>query len=238
VRWHEIAIRLTLIVSLFIAAIYGLNLWIAAPLGLIAVAATAELAIRPYATNGADRLLLACGGAVTVLILVGLGLNLMPWGLTRLTWDVAWAILSIGVLVWRRGLRSPVGPLSAGFRSIGFWLLPVSLIFVFAGVIALAGVQQWNRKPVLAFSLESITANTVVVKIDATSITDRYRIAAISTSLGAKRYLSGPFTIRSGGDGEHILERVQVNVAGVWKISLESASDGTTVRWLKVYISR
>jgi hypothetical protein len=238
VRWYEIAIRLTLIVSLFTAVIYDPNLWIAAPLGLIAVAATAELAIRPYATNGTDRLLLACGGAVTALILVGLGLNLTPWGLTRLTWNAAWAILSIGVLVWRRGLRTRIGPLPAGFRSIGFWLFPVSLIFVLAGSIALAGVQQWNRKPVLAFSLESITANTVVVRIDATSITDRYRIAAISTSSGAKRYLSAPFTVRSGGDGEHILQRVQVNVAGVWKISLESASDGTTVRWLKLHIAR
>jgi uncharacterized membrane protein len=107
-------LRLALIVGLPVAIAYNAATWIAAPVGLMAIAATVELAVRPYAANVIDRLLLACGAVVTTLILVGLGLNLTSWGLTRGTWTVAWTILSIGVLAWRRGLGAGIRKPAAG----------------------------------------------------------------------------------------------------------------------------
>jgi hypothetical protein len=79
-------------------------------------------------------------------------------------------------------------------------------------------------------------AHVVVVEIDATSINERYRIEAISKVPGAQRYLSAPLTIRAGGDGKPVLERVPTNISGVWTIRLESASNGAIVRWLKVSV--
>jgi hypothetical protein len=229
VRWQEVALRLTLIVALLVAVAYDVNVWIAAPLGLLAIATTAELAIRPYAANAVDRLLLGCGTVVTTLILAGLGLNLTPWGLTRTTWTVTWTILSIGVLAWRREL-------GAGIRSFGLWVLSASLIFVVAGILAIAGVRHSNRQPFVAFALVSTSANAVVVEIDAKSITERYRIVAMSKVSGARKYFSAPFTVRSGGDGVRVFEHVPINIAGVWIINLESANNGAIVRWLKVDI--
>jgi hypothetical protein len=109
-----------------------------------------------------------------------------------------------------------------------------SLVIVVAGMLALAGVRQWNRQPVLAFALVSTSPNVVVVEIESTSINERYRIVATSKTLGANQYFSSPLIIRSGGDGTRVFERVPINVAGVWIIDLKSASTGSTLRWLKV----
>jgi hypothetical protein len=233
-RWQEVALRLALIYGLLAAIAYDVNIWIAAPLGLLAIAATAELAIRPYAANAVDRLLLGCGAVVTTLILAGLGLNLTPWGITRMTSAATWTILSIGVLAWRRGFGTSVGKSAGGIRSFGPWVFLASLVIVAAGMLALAGVRQWNRQPVLAFALVSTSPDVVVVEIESTSINERYRIVATSKALGAHQYFSSPLIIRSGGDGTRVFERVPINTAGVWIIDLKSANTGSTVRWLKV----
>lgn len=234
-RWQELTLRLALIVGLFAAVLYGINIWIAAPLGLLAIAATAELAIRPYSKSSADKLLLGCGTVVTILILAGIVLNLTPWGLTRASFTVTWTILSISVLGWRRNLRVGLTkPSRVG--AVGFWIFSASLMFVLAVMLALGGVRQWNKQPVLAFALVSTNSSGVVVEIDSTSTVGSYRIMATSSARGAHPYSSGPITVRSPGSGSRILERVPVNMTGAWTINLESASDGTIIRWLKVNV--
>jgi hypothetical protein len=234
VRWQEVALRSALIIGLLAAIAYDINIWIAAPLGLLAIAVTAELAIRPYAANPIDRLLLGSGTVITAFILTGIGLNLTPWGLTRTTMTVTWTILSIGVLAWRRRFRTHIRKSVGGIRSFGSWVLLASIIFAAAGVLAVTGVRQWNRQPVLAFALVSASPGSVVVEIDSTSTSDSYRIVAASKASGAHQYTSAPLTVRSGGDGQRLFERVPVNVAGVWTVNLQSIKDGTVVRWLKV----
>ena len=51
VRWQEVTARLALICGLFVMIVYNVNVWATAPVGLLAIAATVELAIRPYATR-------------------------------------------------------------------------------------------------------------------------------------------------------------------------------------------
>ena len=233
-RWQEVALRLTLIACLCGAIGYNVAEWIIAPVGLMAIVATAELAVRPYGRNGIDRLLLGCGAVVTTLILTGLILAITPWGLTATTWTVAWTILSIGVLIWRRRLGISVRRPAVKTGPLSVWLFAASAILIGAGMLALAGVRDWNRQPVMAFALESTDAHSVVVGIDAASSYERYRIEAISEVPGARRYLSAPFTVSAGGDGKRILERVPTNTLGFWTIRLESASNGAVLRWLRV----
>jgi hypothetical protein len=233
-RWQEITLRAALIIGLLAAIAYDIDIWIAAPLGLLTIAVTAELAIRPYAASSIDRLLLGCGITITASILIGIGLNLTPWGLTRITLTIAWTIVNFGVLAWRRKLSTHIGKSVSGIISFGPWVLLASVILIAAGVLAVAGVRQWNRQPVLAFALISTSPDSVVVEIDSTSLSNRYRIVAASKSSGARQYSSAPLTVKSGRDGQRIFERVPINVAGVWTINLESVNDGTVVRWLKV----
>jgi len=233
-RWQELALRLVLIVSPFGAVASGLPAWITAPLSFLSIAATAELAVRPYARSAVDRTLLGCGTVVTTLILIGIILNLTPWGLTLATWNVAWLIVSIGVLIWRRKLATHVDLPATGLRASAVWVIVAVLIIVAAGMLALAGVRHTARQPLLAFALVSKGSNSVVVEIEATSTTGRYYITATSNAVGAHRYLSALFTVRAGENGESVRQHVPINTAGIWTINLESADSSSVVRWLRV----
>lgn len=205
-RWPEVAARLALIAGLAAAITLGVTVWITAPLGLLAIAAVAELAVRPYAASPADRLLLGCGAVVTVLILAGLALNLTPWGLTRATWTGTWLLVSAGVLVWRRDLRTHVRWPGAWLKSSGIWVISASLILVLAVVVALAGVRRWDQRPTLAFSVVSQTTNAVVVEIDATSTAGEYEILA-SSDTPPRRYASASVDLDAGGGGRRLRDR-------------------------------
>jgi hypothetical protein len=234
VRWPEIALRLILIASLFAAIFSGVTVWLMAPLGLIAIAATTELAVRPYSANSVDRLLLGCGAVVTAFIVIGLALNLTPWGLTKTTWNAAFLVVSIGVLIWRREIRTNFGWPAAEMRSLGGWMVAASLMLVAAGIVTLAGVQRSDQQPVLAFSVVSESTNAVVVEMEATSITGSYQITATSKGPKARTYSSALFTVNAGSDGEQIRKRVPISIAGSWTIYLRSADEGKNVRKLEV----
>jgi hypothetical protein len=243
VPWPEVTLRLALIAGLLAAITASPTVWVTAPVALAAIAVTAELAVRPYAGDPADRLLLACGAVVTVLILVGLVLNLLPWGLTRLTWGAAWLVISVAVLVWRRdaatdvgGLGRPGGPRSGASLGMGLWMAAAAVIVVAAVVLALAGVRNWDRKPVLAFSVVSRSTQAVEVQIQATSVTDQYQIVATGPGQPPGHYASPFFTVAAGGTGTQVRKRVPLSRSGNWIIDLQSA--GHTVRKLQLVVGQ
>jgi hypothetical protein len=201
---------------------------------LLSIATTAELAVRPYAVNVVDRVLLGCGAVVTTLILLGIVLNLTPWGLTLATWNLAWLIVSAGVLVWRRRLGTRISLPATGFGALVVWAAAAVLIITASGLLALAGVRRVAQQPVLAFALVSKRTDAVVVEIDANSVTGRYHIMATSNAKGARQYSSAEFAVKAGEDGVRLLKHVPINTAGIWTIKLESADSGSVVRWLRV----
>ena len=234
----EVIARLALIAGLLAVIAVSPVVWVAAPVALVAIAVTAELAVRPYAGDPAGRLLLACGAVVTVLILAGLALNLLPWGLTRLTWAVTWLVISVAVLVWRRHSATGLGWLRHLGRdggpglSLGLWMSAAAAILVGAVLLAQAGVHNWDRKPVLAFSVVSRTAQAVVVQIQATSVTERYQIVATEQGRSSGHYTSPFFTVFAGGTGNQLRQQVPLSRTGQWIIDLQSG--GKTVRKLQV----
>jgi hypothetical protein len=235
VRWQEVTIRLALIACSFGAVAYGLTTWITAPLGFIAIGATAELAVRPYARSAADRLILGCGGVVTAFILIGLVLNLTPWGLNRATWSGAGLIFGVGVLIWRGRLGASLRRPDTSFGSTSAWVAAAILVVILSVVLAEAGVRAWDRKPILAFSLASKDANSVVVEIEATSTSGRYRVVAASKVPRSRRYSSALLSIRAGANGGRVDVHVPINVAGHWVIDLQSPG-GATLRSLVVNV--
>jgi hypothetical protein len=237
VRWREVALRLTLAVGLFGVVVYNRVGWLTAVLGLMAIIATAELAVRPYATNAIDKLLIGSGAVVTTLIIIGLGLALTPWGLDRITVDIAWLLVSLVVLGWRRRLRTSIRLPMIEMRSLSVWVVSASLILAVGIVVALAGVRYWNQRPALAFSVVAKSANYVVVEIEATSVTGQYHIVADSKTQGARRYSSSLLTIKADGNGELLQKRVPINIAGSWTIDLQSAADDSVVRLLIVNVT-
>jgi hypothetical protein len=104
-----------------------------------------------------------------------------------------------------------------------------------AVIVSVAGVQRWDQKPVLAFSVVSESSNSVVVEIEATSITGTYQITAVPQPLKKASYRSAQFTVSAASGSEQLRERVPLDIPGkTWTINLVSVSDGSIARWLRV----
>lgn len=209
----------------------GLSAWILAPLFVVGVAMTGELALRPYARNGVGKILIICGATVVAMILIGLLLNLTPWGLTRATWAVSWFVVSTAVLYWHRTLSTSISidRIRSSLRHhwvTGLYGVAALAIFIFAYVLAMSGVRIWSQKALLEFSLVSNSSSSVAVKIHAVSTDGTYRIVAESGSRHARRYSSPPIVVNAGANGQTLNENVPINVAGRWNIYL-SAIDGS-----------
>jgi hypothetical protein len=239
----EVVLRAVLNVCIAATIGWGLSAWIAAPLFLVGVAMTAELAVRPHPRNGAEKILLICGATVTAVILIGLLLNLTPWGLTRVTWAVCWFVVSSAVLIRRRTLGTfiPIDRIRSHLRHhwvTGLYGLAALAIFVVAVIIAKSGVRVESQRPLLEFSLVSKNSSSVVVQIHAISTDGTYRIAAESGSRHARRYSSPPIQINAGANGQTLNESVPVNVAGRWEIHLSAVSGSSDSRELIIDVSQ
>lgn len=234
----EICVRAALNIAAFIVIAAGLNKWIIVVFFLISVVATAELGIRPYGRDSVEKLLLGCGAIAVTLILIGLCLNFTPWGLTREMWAIAWLVVTISVLIWRRNLgaaiESDIRSLLSRHWMIALYGIAAMTVLVVAVGVAFAGVRVWNQKAVLSFSLVSKSANKVVVRIGAVSTTGTYRIEAQSGSPHARRYLSQPISVNAGGGGQVLDEMVPVNVSGRWIINLINGNHSSGLRELIV----
>ena len=235
----EVLVRAILNVCIAAVIGWGLSAWFATPLFLVGVALTAELAMRPQARSGVEKVFLICGAIVTAFILIGLFLNLTPWGLTQVTWAVAWFVVSSVVLVWRRASGTSISidrirPYVNRHWVIGLYGLGALAIFVVAGIVAMAGVRTSNQKPLLEFSLVSKNPSSVVVQIHAISTDATYRIVADSENRQALNYLSSPILVNAGPQGQTLNEIVPVNVAGPWDITLSGVSGSADTRKLIV----
>lgn len=233
----EVLVRLILIAGSVCINLDGhVNVWISGSIGLVNMLATAELAIRPYGAKVFDRLLLTAGGLVTGFIILGLLLNLTPLGLTLGTWNAAWGVISIVVLIWRRGNRTHIAVPGRFFNVFSLSIVVAIIIIIGAGVLAIDGVKKWDEKPVLSFSLVSSSSTSVLTQINATSIDGSYTIAAFSRTNAASHYTSRPFSISAGSDSQIIRERIPVRAKGPWVIDLDSAGGGRVVRELIINV--
>jgi hypothetical protein len=229
----EVLVRLILIAGSVCINLDGhINVWVSGSVGLVSMFATAELAVRPYGAKVFERLLLMAGGLVTTFIILGLLLNLTPLGLTLETWNAAWGVISVLVLIWRRGNRTHVVIPRKFVNVFSLSMVVAIIIIIGAGVLAIDGVKKCDEKSVLSFSLVSSSSTSVVTQINATSISGSYSIAAFSQTNAASHYTSRPFSISAGSDGQMIRERIPVKAKGPWVIDLDSADGGKVVREL------
>lgn len=233
----EVLVRLILIAgSACINLDDHINVWVSGSVGLVSILATAELAVRPYSARVFDRLLLMAGGLVATFIILGLLLNLTPWGLTLETWNAAWGVVSILVLIWRRGDRTHIVIPKKFVNVFSLSVVIAIIIIIGAGVLAIDGMKKWDEKSVLSFSLVSSSSTSIVTQINATSISGSYSIAAFSRTNKASHYTSRPFSVSAGSNGQMIRERIPVMVKGPWVIDLDSTDGGKVVRELIINV--
>jgi hypothetical protein len=231
----EIAVRVLLIlVSAGVSLSGSVNVWISGVVSLLGIAATVELMVRPYADYMVARVLLACGALATTLILVGLLLNVTPWGLTRTSWAITWLSFSFCVLWLRRRSRTNWNRPVIKMNFLIFSIIVAALILIGSVLVALAGVRDASRKPLLSFSLVSVTPKNVVVEISATSLSGRYSIITMQSNSTVPRYSSMQFSVKAGSKGLTVKESVPIPTAGRWVVNLQDESDRRVVRELIV----
>ena len=232
----EILVRLSLTLASVCINIPGnVNRWASGAISLFAIGVTIELAIRPYANYLVRRALLGSGALVTIFITAGLLLNVTPWGLTRVSWNFAWLIFSVCVLWRRRKLRSDWKRPIIRVNFFGVSIVLTAFILVGALILALAGVRNSDEQSRLSFSTVTVDAHSVVVEINATSVSGNYEILA-ATATGVQRYSSGPFRIQAGSKGMVMKKSIPVKFAGRLVVSLEATANKYVLRQLIVVV--
>lgn len=137
-----------LLLSLADVQLTALRLLFALPLVLVLPGYLCTAAALPHHRfRVVERLLLSVGVSLVVVVLGGLLLQLMPWGLTALAWSVYLSAVTLlaGGIAWRRRplpvLSTPRKPITLGLRQ-GVLLGIAGLLLLSAGVVARIGAEE------------------------------------------------------------------------------------------------
>lgn len=158
------------IVTLAAAAILlGVPEWLQTPLSLAAALVTVPIAVRRQrGTSVLHRVLIATGGAIVTLALLGLLLSGLPWGLHAGSWAVGVGLIELALLAVLA--LTPQPPVSAPSprapRSLirsGAWGAAVAAVLVAAVLWSAASFGATHVEPLAISARAAGTSITVTV---------------------------------------------------------------------------
>lgn len=200
---------------------------VSTPLGVLWIAATAELAAR-VARPTYQRIMIAAGFVLVVLVLLAIVINVLPWGLTTRTWVAGWACVSATVIAGRRRCARPRVSLVLSARVASLYLVSLGIL---AASIALAIVGAKHAdKPPTALGIVGEWATSVRVRVVAGAQPGRYLLVR-----GVPPVLGGgddtAFSLQRGESKDII---VPVAMSGVTRITLVGLDGVHAIRTLIV----
>ena len=142
--------------------------WAAAPLSCLSAVLVLERLVRRRDRSLLDSVVRGTGGMFVVLIAIGFVLDVVPGGLTRLSWSIGASIAGLGALIIQTR-RSPPPPLRMAFiwRTTGAaWYALAAAGLGISLVISIRATTQ-SERPVLALSLESSDNDSAELTITA-----------------------------------------------------------------------
>lgn len=170
--------------------------WLAALLVAVTMLVVAERLVRRRGRGALDAMLVGLAGICGTLILLGLVLNLLPGGLTRLSWTVgaavagAAALLATSLLVSSRE-RLTSSPFGAILRRIPdtTWIFTAAAVVVLGVAVALSArvVHQVDVPPL---QIAGTTTSPGQVLLTVSSGTAESGLSVI-THTGAARTVAG-----------------------------------------------
>lgn len=222
-----------------------------------ACVAVAERAVRRRGLGWLDAVLVATGGTLATLIVVGLGLHLLGAGLSAWTWAVALSAVAFGVLRYatapdgsegaerqpaaaRQEAAAAVQParrqarrahLSASARAVLPvlpWITASVLVVVLAVGMSVRATRASDVPP-LALALEAVQPTTATVVVSAGGPTGPLELRSdLGDGVTARYPLSD---IRPG---EPVTTTVAVRAKGETLVTLSSPGYARALRTLKV----
>ena len=198
--------RLAVVVAAGFSAAFTAPAWLTTVLVVVASVAVAESLTRHRQLGWVDSLLVGTAGLLVVLVLAGLLLNLLPSGLTSVSWAVAAQSLAFAIVIWgwQRGpstvfSRATLTRLRR--RSLlrdGSLYLAAVVVAVVAIAISVHATDVANRPPVQLSSLQPAPAGQAVVEVSGGPRSGRYELVADDGTAAPRQY--GPFTLADGAN--------------------------------------
>jgi hypothetical protein len=234
---RELTIRSAVLVLAAVLGVIAPDLVVTGLVMLGVVASSAELAVRPWSTSLLTRTVMACGGLLVFLVLGGLVLNLLPWGLTRPSWTVLALTAAASILIVRRA-RLPQRPSVGSQQRLGRpapsavgWAAATGVVLVAAVLLAVVGGRDASTS-VLAFAVTGQTARDVQVEVQGDAGGGSYDIVAVAVAAPGGRPLA-PQRV-TVAPGARVPAVVSLPGDGRWRIELRDAGQGAALRYLIV----
>lgn len=209
---------------------------------LIALAAVAVIALAaPLRRRGAaDAVLVGVGVALVAAVLVGFVLDLLPGGLTRLSFATGYAVLGVGTVVVAHVRRAgaPLAlPTASGLAGwlrrhwpTGVAVLAAAAVTVVALTVSVRSVDATRTDPVALSVTGSGSGSTdVLVSVTAGGAAGPYRLE-VASGPGPPRALGPAF--RTGPD--HPVTRNLGAVSTAITVTLRDTATGRPVRTVTV----
>lgn len=235
-RRSEILAR-AVVIAVALAATVAAPPLVSAPLALLSLVNGGQL--LAYLVPGDDpveRYLMATGGVVVLLILLGLLLNYVPGGLTPSSYGVGWALVSWALLVTvspRRGLADMGLRRASMPMVVSLGILGTATAVAFQ--IGSAGVHKQDHQPVLALSSPAYGGTEAQIVVGSVNAGGVYELLVLPDGR-----LSGAYSrlVELGAKGTHSAE-VSVDLPSArcyWKVVLrprgwQGAAERELILW-------
>lgn len=223
---RDLAARAAVVVAAGVVGAVGVWWPVSTLLAALAVMAVAERVVRLRRRGRLDAVLVGVGGLVVTLILLGLLLDAVPGGLTRVSWSVALGLVGLGALVAcrRRPGASPFAHRGRLPRGNAVWSAVALGLTVLAVAISVTSAND-GESPPLQLSVRDVSATHAEIVVRGGSSAGVYQLAAGSGA--ATRIVRGPFHL---GAGQSIVTPVTLDPGSRLRVSLDTTALGTTTR--------
>lgn len=227
-RHLDLLARVVLVIAAAVVAATGLSRPAATVLAVLAAAAVTERLVRLRRRDALDAVLTGVGGLLIGVILLGLVLDVIPGGLTRVSWSVGSAVLGLTVLGWchRRPGTCAVDLSNRPRAATVGWYTAALGLTVGAIVISVTSANAGEARPLQLF-VQDIGSGHADVVVRGGASPGRYELF---TQTGAtKELLRGPFRVAAG---QSVTARVALPVHTRVRVELTTVAPRTSVRFV------
>lgn len=190
---RAVVLLAALAISLFAPA------WLAGPVVAVAVLLVAERLVRRRGRGALDALLVGLAGIGCALILLGLLLNLLPGGLTKLSWTVGVAVTGLAALLPTARDPLPSNPFATKLRQISdtTWIFSAAAVVVLGAAVALSA-RVVHQDEVAPLQIASTTTAPGQVRLTVSSGTAESGLSVVTHTGAARSVTASGLTVGPG----------------------------------------
>ena len=192
-------LRASLVIEAALASILDSPTAVRTVLTAAAALGVVGTAVRARRRGVIDAAVIGLAGALSVLVLLGLVLNLFPAGLTRVSWSISAGLIGLAAVAWgarttpKDDLFVPVSTTTLLRQSP--WYVAAAAVTAVAVIIAIHATDVADRAPV-QLSLTSANARSVAVQVTGARTDGMYQLVVRRGSTEVVR--SVPFRLTAG----------------------------------------